>query len=180
MDLDLRWFVVVTKPSKEKLAKHGIEEQGFPVRMFMCTFERPHTRSIETVREPLFRRYLFAQFAISQKHNDRGKRWQGIGNTRGVRRLLGADTNRYSHPTPVPVGIVEDLEARQDAHGFIHLVPPEPVRFEKGEKVHFVDGPFLGIDALVQEDEDARVNVLLDIMGTGCVIPVMREQIARG
>lgn len=162
-----RWFVIILKPSKADQAKRGIEEQGFEAFNPMCATQRGAA--------PLFGGYMFVRFDLTDKPNDCGKRWQGIANTRGVLRFLGA-------PNAVPAGAVEDLLRRAAAGG--GLVQLEdgiaPDTFRKNEKVRFVEGPFLGFEGLVQADEGARVRVFLDMMGTRCAIPVTRESIARG
>ena len=54
----------------------------------------------------------------------------------GVARLV----SNGDEPAPVPVGVVEALQSREDAAGFIKLEQRPP--FRAGEKVRVLDGAF--------------------------------------
>ena len=149
-----RWFVAHTHPHAEAKATAHLNRQGFEIYFPRYLRRRRHARRIETVAAPLFPRYLFVAIDLGVQ------RWRSIYSTVGVSRLVcnGDD------PTPVPNGIVEALQKRQDANGFIKLDSHPP--FRTGDKIRVLDGAFsscLGLFEGMAERE--RIAILLDLLG---------------
>lgn len=149
-----RWFVAHTQPHAEAKATAHLTRQGFQIYFPRYLKRRRHARKIETVAAPLFPRYLFVSVDMSVQ------RWRSIYSTVGVARLV----SNGDEPAPVPVGVVEALQSREDTNGFIKLEQRPP--FRAGEKIRVLDGAFsscLGLFECMAERE--RIAILLDLLG---------------
>ncbi|HID55290.1 TPA: hypothetical protein EYP37_02085 [Candidatus Poribacteria bacterium] len=146
-----RWFVVYTKPRKERWAEDNINRIGFET--FLPRYERGG------VEKPLFPRYLFVRF-----DPDSDPSWPSIRYARGVVRIVSFGEN--GTPTPVPEAVIEEIKSRQDDRGLIRLgrLPSDP---KEGDRVRIADGPFKGLEGIFAEDlkDGERVIVLLSLMG---------------
>jgi transcriptional antiterminator RfaH len=159
-----RWYLVHARPNNESKAAFNLAAQGFEA--FLPRIEKTvrHARRLQTVRRPLFPRYLFVRFDTARD------RWLSICGTFGVARLFMQD----GRPVPVPVGIVEDLLAHSDA-GLTRL----DVELREGQRVHILSGPFADLTAtLARLDEGRRVEVLLEMMGAAVPVSVERRALA--
>jgi transcription elongation factor/antiterminator RfaH len=148
-----RWYAVYSRPHAEKRAAIHLARQGF--RPFLPLYVKTirHARQFRTVRAPFFSRYLFVELDLGRD------RWRSVTGTFGVSHMImEGDT-----PKPVPTGVVEALLGTADADG---LVKTEAT-LQPGQPVRIGNGPFAGMVAtLVALDDDQRVAVLLDILGT--------------
>ena len=147
------WFVVHTRVYGEERAASHLAEQGF--RVFLPRYQkvRRHARRRDHVMRPLFPRYLFVSLDLAVD------RWRSVRSTVGV-----ADIVRHGDtPTPVPDGVVEQLQARQGEDGCVRL-PPR--RFAAGQSVRLLDGAFSDMVGLYEGMADtARVLILLELLG---------------
>ncbi len=155
-----RWYVVHTLPVREMRALAHLENQGF--RTFLPQRQKNirHARKFSTVAAPCFPRYLFVVLDLMRD------RWRSINGSVGVARLL----MQGDVPQPVPIGVVETLQALTDSRGLLNFEKS----FRVGDRVRLTAGPLaerLGICARL--DDCGRVRVLLDIMGGQ--IPVQIE-----
>jgi transcriptional antiterminator RfaH len=153
------WFVVRTKPHKERLAyselaRHSVEAflplLKAPVRVYgrrawVCT--------------PLFPCYLFACFEDGAAFK--------VKNTRGVRGIVSSD----NEPCVIPERVVEDLK-RRCIDGVVEL-PAE--RFEPNEPVKVTTGLFEGWNAIFERylRAEERVAVLLRTVEATAIRVVM-------
>lgn len=153
-ELQARWYVVQTQPHAEAKAVSHLNRQGFDAYLPRYLKRRRHARQIETVRAPLFPRYMFVSIDLATQ------RWRCIQSTVGVSRLVcnGED------PAPVSDHVIASLRAREDAEGLVHL-EPQP-RFRPGEQVRITDGALTSCLGLYEGMADGdRVKVLLDLLG---------------
>src|SRR5215831_10830985 len=90
-----RWYLAHTRPNNERKAEFHLNAQGFVT--FLPQIEKTirHARRLATVRRPLFPRYLFVRFDVTQD------RWLSVNGTIGVGRLVMQD----GRPVAVPIGI---------------------------------------------------------------------------
>lgn len=152
--VDSTWYVVQTHVHSEMKAAAHLARQGFSTYLPRYLKRRRHARKIETVKVPLFPRYLFVDI-------DRATQgWRTIQSTIGVSRLVC----NGDEPAPVPLGVISDLLQREDADGLIPLnFAP---RFTPGDKIRVLDGLFTGCLGLFQGMTDQeRVAILLDMLG---------------
>jgi transcriptional antiterminator RfaH len=149
-----RWYAVHTQLNAEAKASWHLRNQGFTVYLPRRLKRRSHARRVELVATPLFPRYLFIALDLA------AMRWRAIRSTVGVADLV----RNGETPAAVPLGIVEEIMAREDEHGIIPLpAAPKPAR---GERVEIFDSALSGITGIFESATDQeRVVVLLDLLG---------------
>jgi transcriptional antiterminator RfaH len=150
-----RWFLVLTKPVGEALAKTNLERQGYRVyypRLSRACRQRG--RWVERV-VALFPRYLFVQVEVGQQSLG------PVSSTLGVSCLVRSGTQ----PTIVPDGLVDELIGREDPQSHLHRLAGER-GFARGTPVRVVGGSFDGVEGVFErEDGASRVVVLLRLLG---------------
>ncbi len=157
------WWAVQSKPRQELRAQASLQAGGI---LTLLPLVRRATRAraggvgTAGVRvEPLFPRYLFARCdsLTTARH---------IRFARGVARIVGTDDG----PLPVDEAIIQSIEQRVAADGFVHLAPA----LRPGDRVRVVAGPlegFVGVfDASVGGPD--RVRLLLAALHGDCRILV--------
>jgi transcriptional antiterminator RfaH len=149
-----RWYVVQTQPHAESKAMGHLIRQDFSVYLPRYLKRRRHARKVDMVAAPLFPRYLFVTVDLETQ------RWRSIQSTTGVSRLVC----NGDEPAPVPPAVVEALQGREDAGGFVQL--ERRPQFAPGERVRVVDGVFADSLGLFEGMADReRVAILLDLLG---------------
>ncbi len=149
-----RWYVIYTRTGMERLAQGHLERQGFGVYLPHRLKQRRHARRVDTIKVPLFPRYIFVAFDIS------ADRWQGINGTHGVSYLVGVG----EHPSAAPVGVVEAIREREDAEGLVNIADPD--RFAPGEVVEITQGALADQVGIFKCSNDSqRVTLLLGLLG---------------
>lgn len=147
-----QWYVIHTRPHAENRALDHLERQGFHAYLPRFATTRRHARKVETVARPLFPRYMFIDLDLQ------AARWRTVLSTAGVAGLVMA----AGQPSPVPDGIVENIQAREDATGLIAIGNT----WQPGQKIRITSGPFSTVDAIFDGlDDQQRVVVLFDLMG---------------
>jgi transcriptional antiterminator RfaH len=129
-------------------------DQGYHVFRPLAHLRRRKNGRIVERTESLFPRYLFIQLTPGADN------WLPIHSTRGVTGIL-----RFGEePTPVPDGVIDDLQARiTGPDGSIDLRPFQQLR--RNQTVRIESGPFAGYEALFQATRgEDRVLVLLEFM----------------
>lgn len=163
----MRWFVVHTRVHAEKQAAAHLRNQGFAVYLPCYRKRRSHARRIEIVHAPVFPRYVFIQM------DGHAAPWRAIRSTMGVVDVI-CQGNR---PAPVPRGIVEAIQAREE-DGVVLL--PAPDRFAPGDILCISAGAFAGHTGLFECAGDAeRVVVLLELLGRAVRVSVPALDVAR-
>lgn len=157
----LRWFLVLTKPASEEVARANLERQGYAV--YYPRLQRPSLyRGRWTDRiVSLFPRYLFVRVDIHRQA------LTPLRSTLGV-----ADIVRFgSEPAAVPERVVEDLRRRADPGTGLHHLNER--RLERGAAVRVISGIFAGIDGIFEREAgEHRVVLLLSLMGRETVVRV--------
>jgi transcriptional antiterminator RfaH len=122
-----------------------------------------HARQLRTVRTPLFPRYLFIILDLARDG------WWSVRSTYGVSHLFTCE----DRPVPVPVGIVESLIAHAEQ---ANLALCDGLR--TGQQVRILSGPFADlVGTLDRLDENGRVRVLLQMMGTKIPVAIDRSRL---
>jgi len=145
------WYLIQTKPQKERLARDNLERQGFVSYLPLATVMRRRRGRAQPSVGPLFPRYLFIHLS------DETDNWRPIRSTLGVQQLV-----RFGDwPARVPASLIDTLRAREDEEGLQPLPSLEPA---PGESVRISHGPFEGYTALFQaRTGQDRVMLLLEI-----------------
>jgi transcription elongation factor/antiterminator RfaH len=159
-----RWYVVHTLPRSEGRASLHLKAQGFRTHYPTIHKTTRHARKLRTVNAPLFPRYLFIILDPS-----RG-RWLSIRSTVGVSSLVSCN----GMPVPVPAGVVETLIE----HGPEANLALFGNTLRKGQQVRILTGPFADfIGTLERLDDNGRVRVLLELMGTEVPVAISRSRL---
>jgi transcriptional antiterminator RfaH len=164
-----QWFAVYTQPRGEAIACENLLRQQFDVFFPRYLKRRSHARRIDHAPAPLFPRYLFIKFDIS----DAG--WRVVRSTRGVVDLVrnGID------PVTVPAGIIEEIRARQNEDGFVQL--SRRLKLTRGARIRIDAGPFADYEAIFQSQrENDRVVALLSLLGRQVVVELPVAAVAPG
>ena len=150
-----RWYVLQTQLHREKSACFQLQNQGFLPYLPMYLKRRSHARKIDWVPAPMFPRYMFVNL------DPQIEQWRAIRSTIGVSHFI----SHGNQPAPVPMGIVEDIMAREDERGLVDLNSGHG--FQRGDIVEVTYGPFADQFGMFEGvDDRQRVFILLDIMGT--------------
>lgn len=161
------WYAVRTQTNAEARAVAHLGNQGFAVYLPRYRKQRRHARRVETVLRPVFPGYVFVRLDIERQA------WRAINGTFGVIGLVQFGMT----PAPVPGGIVEALQAREDDAGAVQLAP-EGLR--AGECVRVREGAFEDCIGVLADVSDAqRVVLLLDLLGREVRVRVPMENLAR-
>lgn len=150
----LRWYLILTKPCSEEIARVNLERQGYRVYFPRLQQRRLYRgRWIERI-SALFPRYVFLQVNTGQQ------------SLAPIRATLGvADAVRFgTEYAVVPGQVVDSLIRRGDPEsGLHHLKRP---LFEPGAPVKITAGAFAGLEGIFErETGEDRVIVLFDILG---------------
>lgn len=163
----MRWYVVETQANAESKALFNLKRQGYRAYLPQYLKRRRHARRTDWVPRPLFPRYLFVQIDPERDM------WRPIRSTFGVTRLIC----HGDRPTPVPVGVVEDIIARENERGYVVVKPADAYR--KGEPVQIAAGAFADQTALFEcATDQERVVLLLDLLGRQIKVEVPLEDLA--
>jgi transcriptional antiterminator RfaH len=148
------WYAVYTQPHAETKALEHLVRQGYSAYLPRYLTRVSHARRRQTVRRPLFPRYLFAGV-------DRAAmRWRPILSTIGVTDLVRTG----DEPTPVPAEIVTAIQERENLGAFDRLDPRHSLRL--GGLVRVTAGAFEDmVGRLVELRDQDRVVVLLELLG---------------
>ncbi len=148
------WYAVHTHSRSEEKALAHLARQGFSAYLPRFLKRRSHARRRDLVPAPLFPRYLFVALDLGRE------RWRAVRSTVGVCDLVRAG----DRPLPVPDGVVEEFQDREDENGFVVVGPASPVH--KGEAVCITEGAHADILGLFEcENGEERVIVLLNLLG---------------
>jgi len=150
--LTLHWYVVQTKPKKEKSTISYLSLNGIEVfNPLIEAFTSRNGRSSKELK-PLFPGYIFGKFDVEQ--NYRLVRW-----ARGVKKILGFE----GYPTPISDEVVRVIKERTDPLGIFRVKH----HFESNDVVRIKTGPMkdlLGIFDRWLSDRE-RVWILLRLIG---------------
>ena len=150
---ELHWYCIKTRPKQEGIATRLLRsELGLEVFCPKIRFKRARSTGVAWVQEAMFPGYLFARFVYPQLY-------RRIASTSGVAKTLSFG----GHPCILEDFLVEDLR-RHVADGETVEIVSE---IKEGEEVKVVEGPFLGVRALVTRVLPARerVAILLSMLG---------------
>lgn len=168
-----RFFVAQTLPVHEEIAAINLRAQDFEV--FYPT-RAADPKVMKRIRKlfggypagliPIISGYVFVRF-------DRdASRWRSINGTRGVRRILG----EFEKPTPVPIGVIEEMKDRWATGDYEKK--PEPIPFRYGDKIRITAGPFADRRGEVEEVVEDEVQVILHMFGRLLTAPFRHDSVA--
>jgi transcriptional antiterminator RfaH len=164
----LNWYCIHTKPKREQHVSAYLSE-----RLALETYF-PRLRRQKTIRRvrrsitgPLFPRYLFCRFDLSEQYRA----------VRYAPEVIDV-VNVGTRPAIVNDTLIDELKHwAGDAVDIITIQPD----FSPGDRVEIVDGPMRGLPAVILQikDDSDRVAVLLTILECGAKMLIDRSQLAR-
>ena len=162
-----RWYVVSTHAKSEHKAAWHLGNQGFHHYLPLYLKLRRHARRVDTVRAPLFPRYIFVELDLERD------RWRAVSSTIGVNHLVKVG----DEPAALPGGVIDSIRAREDDDGLVPIA--REARYRKGDAVRIVDGALCDRVGLFEcvSDQD-RVILLLDMLGRQVRVRVPVETVA--
>ena len=150
----IQWYVVHTQPNGEARADANLRRQGFHTYLPRYARSRRHARKTEIIARPLFPRYIFVALDLARD------RWYAIRSTFGVSNIV----LRNDVPAPVPEGIVNEIQARENESGLITL--GIPAGLGPGSPVRLTEGIFADAQGILEKiTDDRRVSILLHFLG---------------
>jgi transcriptional antiterminator RfaH len=168
------WYCVRAKPKQEGIATRLLrQELGLEVFCPKIRFKRARLTGVAWVQEAMFPGYLFVRFVYPQLH-------RRIASISGVAKTLSFG----GRPAILRESIIADLRRYVDDGEIIEVASD----IKEGEEVKVVEGPFLGVRALVTRVLPARdrVAILLSLLGqerevevsAGALLPDVRHPLA--
>jgi transcriptional antiterminator RfaH len=144
------WYLIYSKPQRERLALENLERQGYPSYLPLIRNRRRRKGRYVSIIEPMFPRYLFVHLS------DETDNWGPIRSTIGVANMVrfGMQAAR------VPDSLIVTMQGR-DEEGVQTLTPPE---LKPGDQVRIVEGVMAGYEAIFQaRTSKERVVLLLQL-----------------
>lgn len=126
---NMRWYAVRTQPRAEERAQLNLRNQGFEVFTPRVARSVRHARRQEWRLSALFPGYTFIRLDASRQ------RWRPVDSTFGVASILKVG----NAPAPLPVGLVEQLQALADENGAVTGLTEI---IAVGDRVRVIGGPF--------------------------------------
>lgn len=117
------------------------------------------------VLSPLFPGYPFVLFSL------RDGQWHELFDLFGVYGMKVAE----GLPVPVPNQVIANIQASEVGGAIPLEMPVVTLLFGAGERVRIEDGPFHGFTGTIQELDESRRRVLLDLVIFGASRPVPFE-----
>lgn len=137
----MQWYVVQTKPKKEKDVEQQLKRAQFEAF-------HPMLKGWNQLK-PLFPSYLFVKADLANSQTHRLVRF-----TRNVNRILGAQ----EQPVPVPGGLVEALMERSTIDGFVE----QEMILKEGDSIRVKSGMLKDLIGMVERNISTagRIKVL--------------------
>jgi len=163
-----RWYVIYTHPKQEDRACSNLKVLGVPIFNPKIRGRRYGQFIIVPtyVTQPLFPRYIFAQFKINDLYHK-------VRFTRGVYSVVSFGEG----PTPIDEEIIALIQSNIKEDGFVRI--DEGIR--PGDRVIVKDGPlknFAGIFEREMKDTD-RIRILLDAVSYQAHIEVDKDTVKK-
>ena len=162
-----QWYVVQTKPRKEREAEENLRRQAFETYLPWLQQARRRGGRWTKVIEPLFPRYLFVYMDIEQESV------APIRSTYGVSKLIKFG----QHIQPLASEVIDFLKAHENPESGCCEREEKPLT--KGDSVEIREGPFEGLAGIYEQSSgEGRAIVLLNYMGGQNRVTLPREQIS--
>ncbi|OPX19443.1 MAG: transcription termination/antitermination protein NusG [Desulfobacca sp. 4484_104] len=158
-----KWYIVHTYSGFEKHVKQSLEERARAQRMeHLITEVLVPTEQVEEIvkgeKRISARKFYPGYIMVRMELND--DTWHLVNDTPKVTGFLGSRTE----PVAIPESEAEKIltQMREGA-----LKPKPKIKFEVGDKVRVIDGPFSNFNGLVDEvkAEKGRVRVMISVFG---------------
>ena len=159
------WYVVSTKPHRERQAELHITQWGIECFLPLLKANKIIRRTRKTVIEPLFPGYLFARF-------DLDRHCRAVSYATGVRKIVEFG----SGPVELDATMIDAIKERLN-DGYVTLTPVRPMQ---GQVVRIKGGPLAGLEAVFvrQMTERNRALLLLNTLGFHARLTLSLDQVS--
>jgi transcriptional antiterminator NusG len=163
MQMALKWYVVHTYSGFENKVKVSLQERVAAAGMqdLFSDILIPEEDVVELVsgeKKTSKRKFFPGYILVHMEMND--TTWHIVNDTPKVTGFIGGKDK----PTPIPDRDVENLKTRIDEGT---LKPKPKFKFEEGDHVRIIDGPFTNFDGVIDEvkPEKGKLRVIVSIFG---------------
>ena len=176
--MEKEWYVVNTYSGHETKVKEKLEQRAISMGMQDNIFRViiPETTEVEIKDgvkkekvKKMFPGYVLVEMIMSDEA------WYIVRNTPGVTGFIGSSGHK-AKPTPLMPQEIDRILANMGMSR--NNIESE---MEVGSKVTIVDGPFKGMNGVVDsiDMENNRLNVLIDLFGQETVVELGLTDIAK-
>ncbi len=174
----LKWYVIHTYSGFENKVKRSLEEmiETSGMRDFFGEILVPEEDIVELVKgekKTSKRKFFPGYILVKMEMND--ETWHIVKNTPKVTGFIGSKDK----PAPIPDSEVEALRVRIDEGT---LKPKPKFKYETGDHVRIIDGPFTNFDGIVDEvkPEKGKLRVIVSIFGRSTPVELDFIQVVHG
>jgi len=173
----MNWYVIHTYSGFEGRVKSSIEERAASLKLDTKIGQvLVPTEEVIEIKEGKKRtstKKFFPGYVLVEMELD-DQTWQLIKGTPKVTGFLGGDAK----PAPLTPEEVETIE-KQIVSGA--AAPRETIKFQKGDGVRIIDGPFMGFNGIIEEinQDQQKIKVLVTIFGRSTPVEVGFLQVER-
>lgn len=173
-----RWYIVHTYSGHEQKAKQGLLERARTLgkEEFFDEILIPEEQVVEVVKgakRTSKRKFFPGYILVRMELND--ETWHIVRGTARITGFVGGGGNK---PTP----IADDEVARMTAQIKEGAVKPKPkIKFEEGENVRVVSGPFANFQGFVDEvrPDKEKVRVMVQVFGRATPVELDYTQLEK-
>ena len=172
------WYVVNTYSGHESKVKENLEmrTESMGMQDYIYRVIIPETTEVEIKdgvkkekTKKMFPGYILVEMVMSDEA------WYIVRNTPGVTGFIGS-SGKGAKPTPLLPQEIDTILANM---GMSRL--DAETEMNKGDKVSIVDGPFKGMEGVIDnvDLENNRLNVLIDLFGQETPVEVELFQVSK-
>lgn len=161
------WYLIMSKPKQENLAKENLIRQGYEVYLPMISLTRRRKGRYVDVVEPAFPRYLLIR--LDQDTDN----WAPIRSTYGVSGMVYFGFQAAQ----LPDSLVEELRNGENAEGLLQY---NALELTPGDHVRVIDGVFEGYEGIIKAtSRKERVTLLLATAGKFMQVDLDTHQVGQ-
>jgi transcriptional antiterminator NusG len=173
----LKWYVVHTYSGFENRVKLSLQEriESEGMQEFFSDVLIPEEDIVELVsgeKKTSKRKFFPGYILVRMEMND--ETWHIVKNTPKVTGFIGSKEK----PSPIPDKDVENLITRIDEGT---LKPKPKFKFDVGDHVRIIDGPFTNFDGIIDEvkPDKGKLRVIVSIFGRSTPVELDFIQVAQ-
>ena len=172
------WYVVNTYSGHEIKVKEKLEmrTESMGMQDYIYRVIVPETTEVEVKdgvqkekKKKMFPGYILVEMVMSDEA------WYIVRNTPGVTGFIGS-SGKGAKPTPL---LPQEIDRVLANMGMSRIDAESEMK--KGDKVSIIDGPFKGMEGVIDsvDLENKRLNVLIDLFGQETPVEVELFQVSK-
>jgi transcriptional antiterminator NusG len=157
------WYVVHTYSGHENKVKSNLERKvatlGLQEKICQVIIPMENVAEVKEGKRVTTLRKFFPGYVIVEMELD-DQTWEVIRNLPGVSGFIGAGNK----PVPLKPGEFDIIKDRMEDKGD---KPRPKLKFEKGETVRVIEGPFVNFSGVIEEvnEEKSKLKIVISIFG---------------